>query len=366
MRIFASRKEEWPPVARLFTHTPIRMGTQAAQNNGMAREYWIDWMKVIGIIAVVWGHFFPDGLSDFIYTFNVPVFFVISGYLARSGRSMKENFRKVSTSLIAPYLLLALIKVAGFALKHLTDGKALWAVFFILIGVHSTDEVSGCTALWFVYTLIVIKLLFPLVSSRPGLVAGLALLSLAAATAYPLLGVDLDWAVADVLLAFPFFAAGFLLRHYGQEQMRRGVERFAALPRAGQAAGVLLCTALTYAVSLFNGEVRMFSGLYGHNVLLFLIGATAGTALVWMLSVMLKDYAWRGTRIIAAGTIVILTFHRELIHPLNKLLDLLQMGLVLENIVILLLSVLIVLVFIPAIMLVERIAPILIGRRKLD
>ena len=55
----------------------------------ITRKNWIDWMKVIGITAVVWGHFFPEGMSDFIYAFNVPVFFVISGYLTKENRGMR-------------------------------------------------------------------------------------------------------------------------------------------------------------------------------------------------------------------------------------------------------------------------------------
>lgn len=141
----------------------------------IGRKNWIDWMKAIGITAVVWGHFFPEGMSGFIYAFNVPLFFVVSGYLTRQDRGFKESAGKVAVGLAIPYILLALIKVAGYAIKHIADGKALWALLFLLVGVHDYNGISGCNNLWFVYTLILIKLLFPPIRRCPTVIVLLAI-----------------------------------------------------------------------------------------------------------------------------------------------------------------------------------------------
>lgn len=45
------------------------------------RRIWIDWMKVLGMLFIVWGHFTPNIMHNFIYAFNVPLFFCISGAL---------------------------------------------------------------------------------------------------------------------------------------------------------------------------------------------------------------------------------------------------------------------------------------------
>lgn len=40
------------------------------------REEWIDYVKAIGIILVVAGHCnLPEGIINFIYLFNMPLFF---------------------------------------------------------------------------------------------------------------------------------------------------------------------------------------------------------------------------------------------------------------------------------------------------
>lgn len=318
------------------------------------RKNWIDWMKVIGITAVVWGHFFPDGMSDFIYAFNVPVFFVISGYLTNPNRGMRENARKVATSLIVPYLLLALLKVAGYMVKHVADGKALWSLLFVVTGVHDYDGISGCNNLWFVYTLIIIKLLFPVIRKRPTVIVAIAIACLVGGKFYADLDVPVAWAVPDVLLAFPFFALGYLARMNPSPTCGAWV----------RTCGALIFALLTYAVSSFNGEVHMFSAHYGNSILLFVIAALTGTAMVYALSRLLDNVHLGGVRTISSGTIVILTFHRELVHPLSKLFGKLDMGVIAQNIAIFAASVAIVIVFIPIIMLLERYAPILLGKRK--
>lgn len=335
----------------------------------MTRKNWIDWMKVIGITAVVWGHFFPDGMSDFIYAFNVPVFFVVSGYLTKEDRDMKENAHKVAVALVIPYLLLALIKVAGYVFKHITDGKALYSLLFVLTGVHDYNGISGCNNLWFVYTLIIIKLLFPLIRKRPVLIAILAFASLVCGKFYADLDVDIAWAIPDVLLSFPFFALGYLLRYAGRRNnmVSRGMHAFSS-PTIGRSVffpvWFIFTALLTFFLSSFNGEVHMFSAHYGNNIFLFLGASITGIIMIGSLSMWLNKVHWSGLRIISTGTIVILTFHREFVHPLSKLIDKLDINILEQNLLIFVLSVAIVLVFIPIIMILERYVPILVGKRK--
>lgn len=332
----------------------------------IGRKNWIDWMKAIGITAVVWGHFFPEGMSGFIYAFNVPLFFVVSGYLTRQDRGFKESAGKVAVGLAIPYILLALIKVAGYAIKHIADGKALWALLFLLVGVHDYNGISGCNNLWFVYTLILIKLLFPPIRRCPTVIVLLAICCLIGGRAYSDLDVGVAWAVPDVLLAFPFFALGYMLRHYGSG-IKALLHRLVENPRR---RNTVLCVAtvalaaITYVLGTLNGEAHMFSAHYGSSIVLFTIAALTGTAMVFTLSMLLDGIHWSGLRAISSGTIVILTFHRELIHPLSKLIGHSGFGLAAQNAVIFVSSVAIVIVFIPVILLLERYAPILLGKRR--
>ena len=68
-------------------------------------------------------------------------------------------------------------------------------------------------------------------------------------------------------------------------------------------------------------------------------------------------------QISAIGTIVTLVFHRELLHPLIKWIDKTDMGIIEENIALFLSSVLVLLAFVPIILVVKRVFPIVLGRR---
>ena len=109
------------------------------------RKNWIDWMKAVGMLMIVWGHCFPDGgVSEFLYAFNVPLFFIISGYLTRRETSMAVCWDKCLHNLVIPYFILSLIKVAGFILKHLDDGLWAWSLFGVTFGFHSINVVCLC------------------------------------------------------------------------------------------------------------------------------------------------------------------------------------------------------------------------------
>ncbi len=35
------------------------------------RILWLDWMKVLGMVLIIWGHMFPYFFTEFVYSFSV-------------------------------------------------------------------------------------------------------------------------------------------------------------------------------------------------------------------------------------------------------------------------------------------------------
>mgnify|MGYP002625987312 FL=1 len=130
------------------------------------REIWIDWTKVIGMLLIVWGHFFPDIATNFIYAFSVPLFFFMSGFLTKNDAVGHKLFlKKIWTSLALPYLIISVINCIPYWLKHIYDGGIWYSMFAILTGFHNIHDmggitgIAGCGTMWFVYTLLIIKTL---------------------------------------------------------------------------------------------------------------------------------------------------------------------------------------------------------------
>lgn len=58
------------------------------------RLNYIDYMKTSGIYLIVLGHMFPCPGTNFIYSFSVPLFFFISGFLFYQSDSFNTFLRK--------------------------------------------------------------------------------------------------------------------------------------------------------------------------------------------------------------------------------------------------------------------------------
>lgn len=326
------------------------------------RKIWIDWAKTLSIFAIVWGHCFPEGLCGFIYAFNVPVFFIISGYLCHREASFGKCFDKTLHNLIIPYFILAAIKVAGPVIKHIGDGEWIWSVAAVLGGFHSLNDAPGCSNLWFVYSLVIVKLLFQVSSGKRDI--ALAMACLAGAVVYnDILHLEWRWAVSNCLLAYPFFIIGNSLR---DKDILQRLVTSARQYRYGAALAAALLIAVTYIVGTQNGQAKLYMGQYANNVGLFAIGALTGSMAVFVLSALLDGVRLKITRVISSGTIVILVFHRELLHPLLKEIGKTDTSSLLTvNILVFVSAVIVVMAFYPIILLVKRFIPIVLGRRKM-
>lgn len=114
------------------------------------RFYWVDWMKVIGMFLIIWGHLFPKHSCDFIYSFNVPLFFCISGFLGGGRLKLKP--------LMVPYLIICATYLVidipwQYKAGDLNFMNSLRSVGYMLAGFQRTPHGVSAAAMWFVYTL---------------------------------------------------------------------------------------------------------------------------------------------------------------------------------------------------------------------
>lgn len=72
------------------------------------RVDWVDTLKFIGILAVILGHInFP--LNGFIYTWHMPLFFMISGFFIKFDTLFKDFVVKNFKRLMIPYFIFSII-----------------------------------------------------------------------------------------------------------------------------------------------------------------------------------------------------------------------------------------------------------------
>jgi len=79
---------------------------------------WIDNLKAIGILAVILGHI-ASPFGAFIFSWHMPLFFILAGFFIKYELSMKEFFIKDFKRLMIPYFIFAIVGLVLEPLKRI-------------------------------------------------------------------------------------------------------------------------------------------------------------------------------------------------------------------------------------------------------
>lgn len=127
------------------------------------RLIWADSLKGAAILLVVLGHMLPmSPFKSWIYTFHIPLFFFLSGYLLHINRrwqvwNWRELFVRKASSLLYPYLTFSILTIVFQLLQRQLDSALLSVVFAVLL--------FGIQTLWFLPALFFAEL-FTIVSIK--------------------------------------------------------------------------------------------------------------------------------------------------------------------------------------------------------
>lgn len=179
------------------------------------RLTWVDTAKGWGILAIVVSHVFTGHpVSRWLYSFHVPLFFFLSGYLFKVDRSWGEFWRGKVKKLLIPYFALALPIVPAEAALY--GGREWFWEETLEMGLGMLLQ-RRMWPIWFLACLFVLEIIaYPLFQrlKRPWHLGFAAALCGAAAVAYTQAGLPaLPWNLDACFGEMPFFAAGYLLKN---------------------------------------------------------------------------------------------------------------------------------------------------------
>lgn len=279
------------------------------------RIAWVDNARAIGILLVVVGHApgLPPVLHRLIYSFHMPLFFFLSGYLLQSSGpepSVWHFLKRSARSLLVPYLFFGLLSYLYWLPTHSrgTFGRdyASLSPFDPLYGLAygTIDGLYMNRVLWFFPCLFCTVVLFSMASRIRHLplqwfvLVEAALLGLYMPT---FLGrARLPWNLDAALAALAFYAAGHFFRSRGEAHLHAPGRRWlgwALLPAAAAACGVM---------ALSNMGVEMSKMEFGSRAL-FLGAAFAGILATILASRLLPSTA--AARWLSHNTIVVFPLH---------------------------------------------------------
>ena len=124
----------------------------------------LDSLRGFGILLVVLGHTsWSAGLVSWIFSFHMPLFFIISGMLFHE-RQFLDSFKRKAIRLLVPYVFFGTVTLAYWALieRRLRgdEGSVPNALANIVLARAGSNNYPQNAALWFLPCLFVTEMLF--------------------------------------------------------------------------------------------------------------------------------------------------------------------------------------------------------------
>lgn len=243
----------------------------------------IDNMKALGILLVIIGHLpflLTDRLIILIYSFHMPLFFFISGFLIGdklSNYTSLKFIRYCQNSYIKPYAIFFTLSLFFYFLSlymkgNLTDASLYY--FDIVMGFFwaTSDTIKVNAVLWYFsaawVTLVVAFLVDKLLSNYSyEKFLLLTLLFFIILVGTPLNSDDAPWNIAIVHICLFFLILGKITKKYLLIVSRVNIKNHHWL-------AILAIFFITIYSSLYNGRIDLASGTLGYSNVLFIINAT--------------------------------------------------------------------------------------------
>lgn len=185
------------------------------------RYKWVDIARGIGILLVVYAHAYPPtGIKILIYSFHIPLFFVLSGYCFKYADNIDfvTFIKKKFYSLIIPYIFLsAICIVLYFILSQFANNSYnYWKLILgIFIGIRGQEWMPVNTPMWFILALFVTNLIgFIVFKIAKKDSIRILLLTLVGVVGYAYvikIGYRLPWGIDAAMVGSIFFGGGIQL-----------------------------------------------------------------------------------------------------------------------------------------------------------
>lgn len=304
------------------------------------RMLFLDMAKGISIILVMMGHScgFPFG-GVYFTTFAMPLFFFVSGYTYKSGRSYGENMKRRAKRLLIPYFGYSLLLFVLYAVKELLTGNTsirdyVMAAAGVLYSRNCLYPLGYAgenvyffklfnEATWFLTGMFIASgLFFAIVdkcikNSRIMWISIAACIIASAVLSY--LPVLLPWSMDTACMSAAFMLCGAWSAGNAQStadsELREKKGRENLIGFAALTVYIALCT--------FDGSTNFSIRNYGNHglfsvVIYFLSGVTGSYACLWLCRLLERTGGMKWAAQVGNNTLMLLCLHLVLFAYMDK------------------------------------------------
>lgn len=240
-----------------------------------------------------------------IYSFHVPLFFIISGSLLYYKDSMNKNivdlFKSRANSILKSYFLFSLLNLVFEIILNPSIGTVKWTLIQII-------TLFGIGATWFLPALFISELTFMLIykyiSNKFSKIIFIILLSIipfVCNSNYIMLTV-----IFRSLTSLTYISIGFYIFKYINKAEVSWLS-------------IVLLFILSLVLSIINGPVDLYSLLYNNSVIYLLCGII-GSVFILITLKKLEYIRFKGLTYIGVNSIVIMATHQNIIRIFQRLL----------------------------------------------
>lgn len=327
------------------------------------RIVWIDMLKGWGMLLVMLGHApLPGILSKYIYTFHVPLFFFISGYLFKDSRDieLKEFIKKKNKGLLRPYLIFSLFNCIVFAFRTHELKGIIKSLIGIIIPIRGTSLTICNGTFWFVIVLfiseVILFFIIKYLNNDKKIALCLIIFSILGYLYYRYIGIKLPWNMDAALVAVVFVGLGYLSKKYININSIKYKQ-------------ILLLFILNLIIGMLNKKIDMFSNQYG-NYLLFYLAAISG--IFMNVGIIIKINNIINIKIleyIGKNSFVFLALHQYFIYSelekiLNNVISISYGNHIIRLLISILFVIITIIVLYPIIYVINRYFPWILGKKK--
>ena len=243
------------------------------------RIKYLDIAKGIGILLMVLGHCYNGGaLKSWIYSFHMPLFFIISGMLLKCKNEVNKSsirvftLKKISQNL-RPYLLFCMISLIPILLesylKNNIKNTVIEYFFRIILGL-------GVNALWFIPALIIAEILFFVMNKKLNKKISVIMTIILFIMPYlfTLTNIETTQNIVLVILR-SFIGLGFLsIGYYSFEILNK---------KDVKIGDIVFYFMFTILFTYLNGKVELWN-LEFNNFILYILSSIVGSIFVLFIS----------------------------------------------------------------------------------
>ena len=247
--------------------------------NSKSRNLSLDFAKGLGMCLVVYAHFsYTEPIYTIIYSFHMPLFFIISGLLFNEKKydSFLPFIKSKIKSLLIPYLVFVVISIILTCIINLLFGLELisWqSIIDIFLAKNSTSFIPiHNEPLWFVPCLFLIECIYYFVNKIKNNVLYIIVILSAFLIGWFLSSQEsfniFPWNARTALFALSFYATGHrIVRRYYFD----GNSNF-IMPKKALLAIMFSSIVVCVPIALINGKVSLGHNVVNNGLLLYITG----------------------------------------------------------------------------------------------